>query len=42
MIKLFGSNKSKITKDENSENMRHFKITEVILVHFNIVNNDYQ
>ena len=34
--------KSNITKDENVGNVSHFKVTEVILVHCNIVNNDYQ
>ena len=32
-IKLLGSTKSKITKDENGENVPHLGITEVILVH---------
>ena len=41
-MKLLGSTKSKITKDENGENLPHLEITEVILVHCNIVNNDYQ
>ena len=41
-MKLHGSNESKINKDENSENVPHLQITEVVLVHFNIVNNDYQ
>ena len=41
-IKLFGSTKSKINKDENGKNVHHLEITEVILVHCNIVNNDYQ
>ena len=41
-IKLFGSTKSKITKDINDENVLHLEITEVIFVHCNIVNNDYQ
>ena len=40
--KLFGSTKSKITKDKNSENMPHLEITEVVLVHCNIVNKNYQ
>ena len=31
-----------ITEDENGENMPHLEITEVILVHCNIVDNDYQ
>ena len=34
--------KSKITKDENSQNVPHLEITEVILIHCIIVNNDYQ
>ena len=41
-MKLLGSTKSKITKDENGENLPHLEITEVILVHCNIINNDYQ
>ena len=41
-MKLLGNTKSKITKDENSENVPHLEITEVVLIHCNIVNNDYQ
>ena len=41
-MKLLGSTKKKITKDKNSENVPHLEITEVVLVHCNIVNNDYQ
>ena len=41
-MKLLGSTKNKITKDKNSENVPHLEITEVVLVHFNIVDNDYQ
>ena len=41
-MKLLGSTKSKTTKDEKSENVRHLEITEVVLMHCNIVNNDYQ
>ena len=37
-MKLLGS--AKITKDENGKNEPHLKITEVVLVHCNIVNND--
>ena len=29
-------------KDKNGENVPHLEITEVVLVHCNIVNNDYQ
>ena len=41
-MKLFGSTENKITKDKNVENVAHLEITEVVLVHCNIVNNDYQ
>ena len=41
-MKLFGSTKSKITKDEKGENMPHFENTEVVLIHCNIVKNNYQ
>ena len=41
-MKLLGSNKNKITKDKNGENVSHLEITEVVLAHCNIVNNDYQ
>ena len=41
-MKLLGSTKSNITKDKNGENVSHLKITKVVLVHCNIVNNDYQ
>ena len=41
-MKLFGSTKSKITKNKNGENVLHLEINEVALVYFNIVNNNYQ
>ena len=41
-MKLLGSAKSKINKDKNGENFPHLQITQVVLVHCNIVNNDYQ
>ena len=41
-MKLLRSTKNKITKDKNDENVPHLKITEVALVHCNIVNNDFQ
>ena len=41
-MKLLGSTESKITKDKNGENVSHLEITEVVLVHCNLVNNDYQ
>ena len=41
-MNLLGTIKIKITKDENGENIYHSEITEVLLVHCNIANNDYQ
>ena len=40
-MKLLGSTKNKITKDKNGENVPHLEITGVVLVHCNIVINDY-
>ena len=41
-MKLFGSTKSKITKDENGAKVCHLDITEDLLVPCTIANNDYQ
>ena len=41
-LKLLGSTKNKITKDKNGKNVPHLEITEVVLVHCDIVNNDSQ
>ena len=41
-MKLLRSTESKITNDKNGVNVPHLEITEVVLVHCNIVNNDYQ
>ena len=41
-MKLLGSTENKITKDKSGENVPHLEITEVVLVHCNIVNYDYQ
>ena len=41
-MKLLGSNKIKIIKEKNGKNMLNVEITEVILVHCSIVNNNYQ
>ena len=41
-MKLLGSTKCTINKDKNGKNVPHLEITEVILIHCNIVNNDYQ
>ena len=36
-MKLLGSAENKITKDKNGENVPYLEITEVVLVHCNIV-----
>ena len=41
-VKLRASTKSKISKDKNNEIVPYLKITEVILIHCNVVNNSYQ
>ena len=41
-MKLLGGAESKITKDKNGENVSHLEIVELVLVHYNLVNNHYQ
>ena len=41
-MKLLGSTENKITKYKTGENVPYREITEVVLVHCNIINNDYQ
>ena len=41
-MKLLGSTKKKINKNTNYEKVFHLEIIEVVLVHCNIVKNDYQ
>ena len=41
-MKLLGSTESKITKDNNGENVPPLEIAELVLVHCNLVNNGYQ
>ena len=41
-MKLFGSTKSKVNKYKNGENVPRLEITEVVLVRFNVSDNDYQ
>ena len=41
-MKLLGSTESKITKDKSGENMSCLEIVELVLVHCNLVDNDYQ
>ena len=41
-MKLLGSTESKITKDKNDENVSHLEVFELVIVHCNIVKNNYQ
>ena len=41
-MKLLGRTKSKLIKEQNGENIPHLEIIQVVLVHWNIVKNDYQ
>ena len=41
-MKSLGSTKIKIRKNQNSENVPRLEITEVVLIHSNVVNNSYQ
>ena len=41
-MKLLGSTERKITIDKNGENAPHLELVELVLVHCNLVNNDYQ
>ena len=41
-VKLRASTKSKISKDKNNEIVPYLNITEVVLIHCNVVNNSYQ
>ena len=41
-MKLLGSTKNVVDKDENSENVPRLESAEVVLVQCNLVKNDYQ
>ena len=41
-MKLLKNTENKITKDKNGERVPHLETTEVVLIHYNIVSNDYQ
>ena len=40
-MKLLWSTENKITREKNSENVLHLETTEIVLVHCDIVNDDY-
>ena len=41
-MRLLETSKSKITKSQNGENVPYLEITEVVLMHCNVVNNSYK
>ena len=41
-MKLLGSTKKVVDKDKNGENVSKLESAEVVLVHCNLVQNDYQ
>ena len=41
-MKSLGSTENKITKDKNSQDVPHLEVVELVLVHCNLVNNNYQ
>ena len=41
-MKLLGARETKITKDKNSQNIPHLEIVELVLVHCNLLNDNYQ
>ena len=41
-MKLLRSTKRETAKDKNGENVFYLKITEVVLIHCNVVSYDYQ
>ena len=41
-MKLLGNTENEISKGENGANVAYLEITEVVLVHCDIVNNDFQ
>ena len=41
-MKLLGSAESKTTKDKNGENVSPLEVIELVLLHCNLVNNDYR
>ena len=40
-MKLLESSENKITKDKNGEDVPHLEVVKLVLVHCNLVNNDY-
>ena len=41
-MKLLGSTENKVTKNKNGKNVPHLEIVELVSIHCNLVNNNYQ
>ena len=41
-MKLLGGTESKITGEKNGEDVPHLEVVELVLIHCNIVHNNYQ
>ena len=41
-MQILERTEKKTTKDKNDENVPHLKITEVIVVHYSVINNIFQ
>ena len=41
-MKFLGSARSKVKKDKNGKNLPYLELTEVVLIHCNVLNNSYQ
>ena len=41
-MKLFVSAESKIAEEKHGENVLHLEVVELVLIHYNIVDNNYQ
>ena len=41
-MKLLGSAEKDVDKDKNGKDVRKLEFIEVVLLHFNLVNNSYQ
>ena len=41
-MRLLGSTESNIIEDKNGKNMPHLETDELVLIHCNIFNNNYQ
>ena len=39
-MNLFGSTESKITKSKHAENLAHLEVVELVLMHYNLINNN--